>query len=34
VWVVRDPARPGRFKTQPLPAKVVAKFAVNTTAPA
>src|SRR5262245_45635406 len=26
VWVVRDPARPGRFKAQPLPAEAIAKF--------
>jgi 4-hydroxybenzoyl-CoA thioesterase len=30
VWVVRDPARPGRFKAQPLPADVVAKFTAIT----
>jgi 4-hydroxybenzoyl-CoA thioesterase len=26
VWVVRDPARPGRYKAQPLPADVAARF--------
>ena len=31
VWVVRDPARPGRLKAQPIPPDVAAKF---TAAPA
>jgi 4-hydroxybenzoyl-CoA thioesterase len=26
VWVVRDPARPGRFKAKPIPAEVVARL--------
>jgi 4-hydroxybenzoyl-CoA thioesterase len=26
VWVVRDPARPGRLKAQPLPDEVAARF--------
>jgi 4-hydroxybenzoyl-CoA thioesterase len=26
VWVVHDPARPGRLKAQPIPPDVVAKF--------
>ena len=26
VWVVRDPARPGRFKPQPLPPEIVARL--------
>jgi 4-hydroxybenzoyl-CoA thioesterase len=30
VWVVRDRARPGRFKAQPLPADVVARFTATT----
>jgi 4-hydroxybenzoyl-CoA thioesterase len=27
VWVVRDPDRPGRFRSQPLPQEVAARFA-------
>ncbi len=26
VWMVRDPDRPGRFKPQPIPAEIVARF--------
>jgi 4-hydroxybenzoyl-CoA thioesterase len=26
VWVVRDPARPGGFKAQPIPPQLVARF--------
>jgi 4-hydroxybenzoyl-CoA thioesterase len=26
VWVVRDPGRPGRFKSQPIPPQVIAKL--------
>jgi hypothetical protein len=26
VWVVRDPARPGRFRPQAIPAEFVAKL--------
>ncbi len=26
VWVVRDPSRPGRFRPQPLPEEVAARF--------
>jgi 4-hydroxybenzoyl-CoA thioesterase len=35
VWVVRDPARPGRYKAQPLPEHVVARFTqvIGATAP-
>jgi len=33
VWVVRDRARPGRFKARPLPPEVAAKFSA-TIAPA
>src|SRR5262245_7566568 len=26
VWVIRDPARPGGFRSQPMPPEVVARF--------
>jgi len=29
VWVVRDPARPGRFRPQAIPAEVVARFTAD-----
>jgi 4-hydroxybenzoyl-CoA thioesterase len=33
VWVVRDAARPGRLKAQPLPADVAARFSATTAPP-
>ena len=34
VWVVRDPTRPGRYKAQPIPQHVVARFSQDAEATA
>lgn len=31
VWVVRDPTRPGRFRPQPIPEEVAARFTAGLT---